>query len=378
MRKTALAVIAASMSLAPMIATPSTAHAANPTKVSAYFVSAKSNDVANKALLNTMKADAITFGDRIVPVSKTSLPSQLSGYLGTRKVYLFKGGINWNPKALSTADRKVVINGATYVVMYPDARSAVVSSNANGDATGSMIRSGNALGAKTIIGLPRPQNNPNLTYKPDLTYRGVLTNFTARFTKDAYLDGADGFYLTTEMPVTDTAFWNDVRDMYRVQNRAVASVKPGATVLISPFFESRLSKGSRFTPAQAGRGAKMLLDTASGTRVIIAPQDGLGVGSTALRVDRRTGFIAPTESYLAAMKSTVGSHLWANIELMKPNGTSRLATTRSRVSQQLYSESPYVAGSIAFMWDDPTRKIGAVYVSGGMSGMTNGFGRTFI
>jgi hypothetical protein len=271
----------------------------------------------------------------------------------------------------------VWVKGVLWTVMDTRGGTVVVSSSGR-DRLKTLNAAGNLVGAKTIVGLPAPRagSQTGVPYLPDTSYVATVAEFTKRFVADARAEGADGFYHHVEMPVTDTATWTPVRKLYATQNAAVSSVVPRALVIISPYVESRRGKAS-FSPAQAARGARMLLATAKGTRLIIAPQDGLGVGSTALSVDRATGRVAPLERYLAAMRGAIGSRLWTNVELMRPgpNGTRR-PTTRSRVSQQLWTESHFANGTIAFIWDDPTRRIGATRVVGGVAGFTNGFGRT--
>jgi hypothetical protein len=331
----------------------------------------------NTALLQRMQADAITFGYRVLPASKTAFPKSVQRYIGGRRAFSYAGGGDWARAALRSADRQVRVNGVLWTVMDTGGGSVVVSRSGR-DHLKALNHAGNRLGAKTIVGLPAPKagSQSGVKYLPDTSYLATLAEFTKRFVKDARAEGADGFYQPVEMPVTDTATWAPVRRLYATQNAVVHSVAPRSLVIVSPYLESRRTKAS-FTPAQAARGARMLLATARGTRLIIAPQDGLGVGSTALSTDRATGRVAPLERYLKAMRGAIGSHLWTNVELMRPgpNGT-RKPTTRSRVSQQLWTEAHFVSGSIAFIWNDPARGIGATRVHGGIAGFSSGFGHT--
>jgi len=259
----------------------------------------------------------------------------------------------------------------------------VGSTTATDDRQQALVRAGNAVGARTILGLPAPRaGSPDgVAYLPDTSYLPALAAFTQRFVLDARAEGADGFYQHVEMPVTDTRTWQPVRQLYGSQNAAVGRAWPGALVVVSPYLESRSDKAF-VTPQQAARGAAMLAATANGTRLVLAPQDGLGTGTTALAADvlGAVGHVAPLESYLRAMRAAVGSVLWVNVELMRPSPDgaprAREATTRGRVLQQLAAEQPYVSGAIAFMWDDRTRGIGAVRVVDGVTGLTHGFGTT--
>lgn len=373
-KKTALTLTIAMVS-AMGAATPQPAQATTQArKISAYFVTAKPTVPQNTTLLRTMKADAITFGYRVKPAPKSTFPTAVQKVIGSKRTYLYTGGGTWNPKSLKSTDRTIKVGTVTWTVMN-FGTNAVISSNKQ-DSAKALTEAGNKVGARTIIGVPAPQMRADTPWLPDMTYSGVLTEFTKRFAIDALAEGADGFYQHVEMPMTNTAYWAPVRNLYSSSNAALASVKKGVFVIESPYLESRRAK-AEFTPKQAASGAKMLLATAKGTNLVIAPQDGLGAGTTALSADRRTGFVAPTESYLKAARSAVGSKLWVNIEMMKPKGTARTVTTRSRVSQQLWTESLYVTKSIGFMWDDSSRRIGAAYVAGLSKGeLSAGFGTT--
>ena len=370
--------VAASADKVEHLPTLRTAEASAPRKISAYFLTGVPSTTAdNVKLLQSMRTDAITFGFRVLPASKSTFPAPVRSLIGKRRAFMYSGGGDWNKAALRSSDRRVTVNGVLWTVM--DTRGGtVVVSKAGGDRFKALNAAGNTVGADTIIGLPAPKAGSanGVAYLPDTSYLPTMAEFTKRFVIDARAEGADGFYQHVEMPVTDSPFWSSVRNLYAVQNKAVNAASPRATVIISPFLESRRAK-AEFTPAQAARGARMLLGTANGTRLIIAPQDGLGVGSTALSADKASGRVAPLESYLAAMRKAIGSHLWNNIEVMKPgpNGT-RKVTTRTRVSQQLWTEARYSSGTIAFIWDDSSRGIGAKRVPGGVTGWSKGFGTT--
>lgn len=354
---------------------PLSAVSARP-EISAYFAMPKGTVAENEKLLRTMQADAITFGSRLKPVSTASLPKAVRNIVGHRRAYLHGAPVNWLPGARVSTDRTVTVAGARYTVLAGPGNTAIVTRGGR-DKVAALIRAGNRVHARTIIGLPAPAagavNGP--AWMPNTSYLPVLAAFTQRFARNAHLLGADGFYQHVEMPVTNTRVWAPVRTLYAKQNAAVNRAAPGALVVISPYLESRRAKAS-FTPAQAAAGVRMLLRTASGTRLVIAPQDGLGVGSTRLAGDPHARkFVAPLQSYLKAMRAAAGNHLWMNAELMRPaaNGNRR-PTTKARVSQQLWTHAHYAPKTIAFIWDDPSRGIGAVRVPGGVTTWSAGLG----
>ncbi|WP_345508930.1 hypothetical protein [Terrabacter aeriphilus] len=350
--------------------------------ISAFFVLPAPTVAANERQLREMGADAITFGHRVEPAARSSFPSEVQRLIGSRTPYAYAGGLSWRPSALRPGDEQVRICWVTWTVTDTGRGTVVVSSDAD-DRQGALVRAGNALGAKTILGLPAPRagSQDGVAYLPDTSYLPTLAAFTQRFVVEARAEGADGFYQHVEMPVTDTRTWNPVRQLYASQNAAVSRAWPRALVVLSPYLEARRDKAF-VTPEQAARGATMLAATASGTRLVLAPQDGLGTGTTALASDSSTaaGHVAPLESYLRAMRAAVGTRLWVNVELMRPTPGgapgAREATTRSRVLEQLAAEQPHVSGAIAFIWDDRTRDIGAVQVVDGMAGLSDGFGTT--
>lgn len=369
------AVLASSATLTLGMVTCPSASAAPAGKINAYYVSASSSVETNKKLLRSTHADAITFGYTIAPVkSFDGIPSAVLKKVAGKRAYYYKGSQEWSASSHQRGDYSVKIGKVRWDVLIAPNNSVVITSNRYGDSLKALSSAGNSMGAKTIIGLPIPQKKAREAWLPDTSYLPVVQSFTSRFVRDALAEGADGFYQSTEMPVTNTSYWNSVRTLYTVQNKAVASVRKHSLVIISPFLEARVKK-AHFTPAQAASGARMLMRTAQGTNLKIAPQDGLGTGTTALAVDHRSGYIATTEAYFKAMRKAIGPALWVNIENMSPVGTNRKSSTAARVNQQLAASRPYVSGTISYVWDDSTRYIGMKYIKGG-NVFAAGFGHT--
>lgn len=358
------------------LAPAASASAAGPRSISAYFVYPKATMAENAQMLRAMRADAITFGPRLLPATGADLPAPVQRALKGRRAYVYGAPVNWGRAARHSSDGTVRAQGRTFTIIRGPGNTAFVTRSGTSPVE-KLIDAGNRVGAHTIVGLPSPKagNTAGVAWMPDTSYLSALSAFTQRYVRHSRALGADGYYQHVESPVTDSAYWAPVRELYRRQNVAVNRADPGARVLLSPFLESRPHK-AYVTPAQAGRGIKLLLATRSGTDLVIAPQDGLGTGTTALWADKSKR-VASLETYLRSMRKAGGSRLWVNIELMRPDGYQRKASTRSRVSQQLWTVAPYGSRTIAFMWEDPSRKIGARYVKGGsIASFSRGFATT--
>lgn len=326
----------------------STRASAHSGKFVANFVFAHSSVSANAQMVRAMNADAITFGYRVTPAKKSSYPAAVQKAIGKKKVYAYSGGIQWAKGALSAGDATI---GRHTLVQV--GKNAVVIVTNDADPQRALIQGAHQAGGQAFLGMPAPQMKG---YLPDLSYRAVMEAFTKKFVKNYASQGADGWYHHIEMPVGGKSTWDGVRGYYSMQNQIVNSVDPGATTIIAPYLEARKTKASA-TPAQTASGVKKLLATAKGTNLIIAPQDGLGTGTTALAQDRRSGYVAPAEEYFQAMRSVAGKRLYVTTEAMRPGGgtpQSRTATTAQRVGEQLSALAPYTSGSIGFMWNNTT------------------------
>ena len=338
------------------------AQSATSGKFVANFVFAHTTPEANTDMVRAMSADAITFGFRLTPTTASKYPAPVRSAVKGKRVFAYSGGIDWK-RGLSKHDRVV----AGYTLVH--AGGAIVVVPTGGDKQGALIDGARATGHNAYLGLPAPRMNG---YLPDLSYTPVLREFTRKFVTNYDARGAQGYYHHVEMPVGGRGTWDGVRGLYAMQNREVARVKPGATTIIAPYLETRTSK-AHASPEQSARGVKRLLATANGTRLLIAPQDGLGAGTTRLRADSSNGFTSTTEDVFAAMSRVAGARLYATTEVMRPGGgtsDSRTHTDIGRVKQQLNAVKPYTSGSIGFMWNNQT---GMRDVSG-IRGVTAGSG----
>ena len=338
------------------------AQSATSGKFVANFVFAHTTPEANTDMVKAMSADAITFGFRLTPTTASKYPAPVRSAVKGKRVFAYSGGIDWK-RGLSKHDRVV----AGYTLVH--AGGAIVIVPTGGDKQGALIDGARATGHNAYLGLPAPRMNG---YLPDLSYTPVLREFTRKFVTNYDARGARGYYHHVEMPVGGRGTWDGVRGLYAMQNREVARVRPGATTIIAPYLETRKGK-AHASPEQSASGVKRLLATANGTRLLIAPQDGLGAGTTRLRADTTRGFTSTTEDVFAAMSRVAGARLYATTEVMRPGGgtsDSRTHTDIGRVKQQLNAVKPYTSGSIGFMWNNQT---GMRDVSG-IRGVTAGSG----
>lgn len=342
-----------------------------------HFVYPRASVSANETLFNTMKADAITFGGKLAKVSLGSFPAPVQNELRKyrfNRFFTYSKGVSWDYTRYYVST--VVVNGVHWdLIPMHNTDAVVVTTNAK-DYDSLLIDASKRAGARAIIGLPvhpkgRQVGSQWVSYLPSAYDWDVLEHFTYRIVDEYSRRGAHGFYHTLEMPMTDTAFWAPVRDHYTLQNRMIQLLRPGMVSLISPYFESRYAK-AEFTPQQAANGARQLLGTAAGTNILIAPQDGLGAGTTALASDGWAGRVAPLENYLAAIQPVLGHRLYVNAEGMRPGGgtaDTRTPTDLNRIKQQLAVASRYSRGSIGYMWDGktPLSALGVGFLGAGKS-----------
>lgn len=321
-----------------------------PGKMSVNFVYPSGSVNTNVAMIKKMRADAMTFGYRVKPAKKSSYPANVRKAIGSRKVYSYGGGIQW-VKGLTKKDKKV----GKYTVVDVGHKSVVVVNNSF-DQQKALVQAGKRTKARVYLGLPAPQQQSGKTaWLPDLSYKGVMNNFVAKFATNYRAVGAKGYYHHTEMPISGGKVWDGTRGLYATYNKTIAKRHPGAITIIAPYLEARKAKHGA-TPAKSAAGAKKLMRTANGTKLFIAPQDGLGTDTTALKSDRSKRHVGTTQSHFAAMKKAVGNRLWATTEVMRPAGTNhnRTPTNARRVGQQLAAVKPYTRGSIGFMWNNGT------------------------
>lgn len=321
------------------------------------FMSPQTDDDQTAELLERMNTDALTFGGRIEPATSDDYPAAVAEAIGDRQVYDYTVEMRWDDTELGSTDEAVEVNGTEYGVIDAGDKSVVVTQSAAGaDPFHSLIRVSSEREHQAIIGLPVPQmRTSEETWLPDNSYADVVDGFAAKFVAAYDQRGADGFYLAMEMPLTDTDHWNPVTDYYGRQTQIINEAAPGMTVVVSPYLEGREDRQT-ISPETAASGYEKLLGLGNGTQLLVSPQDGLGVGTTALESDQSEQHRYTVEDYFAALHEVDAERLYVTVEAMRPGGGSpdtRAATTRDRVEAQLDATEQYVRGAIGFQWSGP-------------------------
>lgn len=333
------------------------------------FMSPQVDDAETRAMLERMNTDAVTFGGRIVPANADDYPEEVTDQLGDRDIYEYTVNMNWQGVELDAADTTVELGDTEYGLIQAGDNGVVVTESENsGDAFHSLIRVSNERENKAIIGLPVPQMRTSQeTWLPDNSYADVVDAFVEKFVAAYHQRGADGYYLAMEMPLTDTSHWDPVTDYYSRQTQIIHTVSEGTTVLISPYLEGRENRET-ISPETAVAGYQKLLDLNNGTRILVAPQDGLGVDTTALETDQSGEHQFTAEDYFEALHSVDSERLYVTVEAMQPGGDSsdtREPTSRDRVEEQLDATDPYVQGAIGFQWAEPNSMVHIPHIGEG-------------
>lgn len=333
------------------------------------FMSPQADDQQTREILETMNTDAVTFGGRIVPVELSDYPAEVADAVGDRDAYEYTVAMNWDGIDLAEQDQIVQAGDTAYGIIDAGDNSVVITASADGaDHFHSLTRTSAQHDTNAFIGLPVPQmRDSGEAWLPDNSYANVVDGFSKKFVTAYHQRGADGYYLAMEMPLTPEDHWNPVTDYYSRQTRIINGIAPGATVLISPYLEGRADRQT-ISPETAARGYEKFLGLGNGTRILVSPQDGVGVGTTALAADEPDVHSVTVEEYFAALHEVDPERLYVTIEAMTPGGgtpDSREPTTRDRVEEQLDATDPYVQGAIGFQWADPNSMVHIDHIGAG-------------
>lgn len=321
------------------------------------FMSPQNSDESTAERLELMNTDAVTFGGWVRPTERDEYPERVRDAVddleGTHDVYGYTVEMSWEGTDLLDDDA-IIHEGDTEYGIVELENAVVITSSADGnDPFHSLLRTAPELDAQGYIGLPVPQmRTEGDTWLPDNSYADVVDGFNEYFVRAYQERGADGYYLAMEMPLTDADHWNPVTDYYGRQVEIIDDVDAGAPVLIAPYLEGR-ADAATLTPDTAAAGYQKLLDLGGESEIFVAPQDGLGVGTTALEADDSAEHEYTTEEYFAALHDVDAEHLYATIEAMTPGGgdsESREDSTRDRVEEQLAAVDAYVQGAIGYQW----------------------------
>lgn len=395
---------------------PTKAHAA-PLGVTGFFAAAQSTAAANRDQLQQMKdagADTVvTFGYTLTQITAADARTgrfadctvngaacydTVSDGVTVRKVLAYNGNTKFtSAQRLCARDVFPTAGSTSYAVLGVPVDGTcttattfdiVMTAHSGLDVAASVTTEAGALGMQHYIGMPAPDKRTDYAWLPDTSYISTLKDFTGRFalaTGDPA--GLAGFYQHREMPMSDGPDWDGMYQVYRFQNEAIAAKSSKKTVMISPYVDARKSMNQ--TPAKARAAtAKMAATKGSLSKLIIAPQDGMGTGKGSAyggekwkwRVDpfQRTvvGDVTNAEAYFASsatyyqnmvdgLVGTSGVALWGNIEGMAPiiasgenanpcstgHSADRGFTWDSRMTAQLNEVAGKTAKNISYHWD---------------------------
>lgn len=253
-----------------------------------------------------------------------------------------------------------------------------------------MLEAAQDAGIDMYVGLPKPSTNPEQPWLADITYLDSVERFTRRLLSDwrvryGHLDSFAGLYQAVEMPMKGNAAWDDQYALYGAQHAVAHDVLPELPIMLSPYIDAR----PRMTAPVEGvpLAIQRMVEAGSGSKVIIAPQDGRGTGKGGVffpdeaddEVDARLApvvggplsyadaYFARSRAYYAAAaeagRAAGGDRfeLWANLELMEPSPLAgepacspdmgRGRATASRVMKQVAVAGDTVTKLIGFDWD---------------------------
>ena len=342
----------------------------------------------NEEMIKKMNADMITFGPRIyAPNSwddkgKQDYPKELIDTLGTDQLYYFAGDVEWennpNGKLIKTSqgDWYAIKSAGKWVVNKKGSNKYMKAAQA-----------ANNVGADFYLGMPIPQRWEKQPWLIDGSYRDVMRSFNEEYVKN-YRSVVDGYYQMGEITLNASNSWKPFFDNFEDQFEAIRKNDPDAIVINSPYIRSAKTNDKNKVINDSVEGYKKLLNMSKGLNFVLAPQDGLGTDTTALKKDNSTRHSVTTEEVFEALSKVNKDRLFSNTENMRVdftdgkrdpntgellNGQSKI-TTVDRVKDQVAAVKNDVSGFIAFMWNHlntPMTKVDGIeeLLDGGFGGL---------
>lgn len=313
----------------------------------------------NEALFREMNTNLITFGGRLRPyMDSDGIPWQVLQRVQGKRIFYYTEPATWDSRAAGAGHFYMNVNGTWWDAVFCWNNSVVITKNKGREKYYHAIDAGKRLGYHVYLGLPTVRMRTDRPGVADNSYLDVYESFCEKFVLNYHLRGVSGFYHTLEIALSDAiSWWQPSWDVYWRAQRAIRHMcGHGKTVIFSPYLESRSHKAFK-RPDQVAVACRKFFDILYGTNMIIAPQDGLGTGTTSLYADRKGGYVAKTEDYFKAMRNVLGHRLYHNVECMTPGGgtsSTRGTTTKSRVSQQLWTLRNHTTSAIGFMHNNKT------------------------
>ena len=307
--------------------------------------------------MDRFNTDIIMFGHRVRTFNPSDFPQDVVDKIPSgSQAYYFPDPDDYS---LPGIEKYKASDNRTYFINTRTPGVTIVTRE-GWHATEKMIEKANQRGLDVYAGLPHQEHyKGHSSYLPDSSFTKA-NEVATQMIVDKFKSSAKGFYLTTEMPIRDSQAWKNVYDIYSMQTRIVNDANPGSIVLVSPYLDMKRDRwGScSYDPDAYEYGARKLLSLSNGTNMLIMPQDGLGVGSSALYVDKSRKHCHTTEEAFAAMQRGAGNRLLVNLEAMSPGYFTsdgqkvRQPSNIQRFDQQNEASSPYVAGKISYRWNN--------------------------
>ncbi|MEV4833483.1 DUF4434 domain-containing protein [Nonomuraea sp. NPDC049486] len=353
----------------------------------------------------------ITFGARLLPASvgpdgrvggafddcvedgRTCYQAARDTGRTIRQVYTYTASEHFGAGVLRCPglDRRIENGGRVYYrLMLGDSCEAstydLLLVAADGDGVGHMMTEAAAQGMKVFPGLPVPPKDGAKPWLPDLAHLPALNAFTARVVADyrqryGASPALGGLYQSFELAMRGRAGDDPIIALYAAQHEVVAGAWPGVTIMVSPFWDARRGRG--FPPEQVEKGFDEIAATRAGAPMVIAIQDGRGVGKVPVhgpdeadapvdpRLEPVTGKVTNRQAYYgsardyieaAARRVTPGVRLWVNVEVFEPTQVAgecgradpfplRGRTTKARVDEQVAAAAAHGTKIIAYGWD---------------------------
>jgi hypothetical protein len=310
-----------------------------------------------------------------------------------RRVYTYTADEHFGPGLLRCPglDRRIDRGGRVFHrIMLGDSCDAasydLLLISAGGDGVGHLMTEAAAQAMRVFPGLPVPPKDAARPWLPDLAHLPALRAFTDRVVADyrqryGGSPAFGGLYQSFELAMRDRADDDPILALYREQHEVVARAWPGATIMVSPFWDARRDRG--FPPDQARRGFDEVAATRAGAPMVIAIQDGRGVGKVPVhgpdeadapvdprlepvvgRVTNRQAYHGSVRDYVEAAASRVrpGVELWVNAEVFEPAPVAgecgrvspfplRGRTTKARVDRQVAAAARHATKIVAYGWD---------------------------
>lgn len=341
----------------------------------------------NEEMIKKMNADMITFGPRIyAPNSwddkgRPDYPKELIDTLGTDQLYYFAGDVEWenNPNGrlikTSEGDWYAIKSAGKWVVNKKGSNKYMKAAQA-----------ANNVGADFYLGMPIPQRWEKQPWLIDGSYRDVMRSFNEEYVKN-YRSVVDGYYQMGEITLNASDSWKPFFDNFGDQFEAIRKNDPDAIVINSPYIRSAKTNDKNKVINDSVEGYKKLLNMSKGLNFVLAPQDGLGTDTTALKKDNSTRHSVTTEEVFEALSKVNKDRLFSNTENMIPDFTDgkrdpktgellngqRKITTVDRIKDQVSAVKNDVSGFIAFMWNNttPMTKVDGIeeLLDGGFGGL---------